>query len=502
MDILYGVSPTFNKMKKIIVLGGGTAGWLTALFINKKFPNFSITLIEGDTVGTIGVGEGTTPHIINFLKDINIDPIHLIKNINGTIKNGISFENWNGDNKKYFHSFSAKNNLYNFNISPIFGYDCYDFYLKNLIKNKLDFNEYVYGAKISYENKIDLNNISYAVHFDTTALSNYLKPIAIERGINFITGDFKNVNNDNNGFITSLSLTNGKNIDCDFIFDCSGFSKLIMGKHYKEEWLSYKKYLPVNSAIMFPRTYKENEKIFPYTKAIALKNGWVFEIPLQHRIGRGYIFDNNYINKEQAINEVEKTFNEKIEVKKTIEFNAGRLKNSWYKNCIAVGLSYSFIEPLEATSIWVTIEQLNTLSYFFNDMFLKNEDSISLYNEINGNSLDKILNFIYLHYITKRNDSEFWMNIKNYIPPNNFEKKLKLIKDNSMNVFEFKDNKNMASFQLTSFLEVCNGLEMFEKSINLDYYDNMYPTIEEYKQTIDVYSNNVAMDHEFFLRNI
>jgi hypothetical protein len=199
-----------TEKKKIIVLGGGTAGWLTALFINKKFPNFSITLIEGDTVGTIGVGEGTTPHIINFLKDIDIDPIHLIKNINGTIKNGISFENWNGDNKKYFHSFAAKNNLYNFNISPIFGYDCYDFYLKNLIKNKLDFNEYVYGAKISYENKIDLNNISYAVHFDTTALSNYLKPIAIKRGINFITGDFKNVNNDNNGFITSLSLTNKK----------------------------------------------------------------------------------------------------------------------------------------------------------------------------------------------------------------------------------------------------------------------------------------------------
>ena len=171
MDILYGVSTTFNKMKKIIVLGGGTAGWLTALFINKKFPNFSITLIEGETIGPIGVGEGTVPSMVTFLKSIDIDPFHLIKNIKGTIKNGISFENWNGDNKKYFHSFSPKNNLSDFFIPPVFGKDCYDYYLKHLIKNKLSFNDYVYPAKISYENKVDVNNIAHAIHFDTTALS-------------------------------------------------------------------------------------------------------------------------------------------------------------------------------------------------------------------------------------------------------------------------------------------------------------------------------------------
>jgi tryptophan halogenase len=502
MDILHGIITTFNKMKKIIVLGGGTAGWLTALFINKKFPNYKITLIEGETIGTIGVGEGTTPHIINFLRNIDIDPFHLIKNIKGTIKNGISFENWNGDNKKYFHGFSSKNDLLNFFIYPVFGKGCYDYYLKHLIKNKLNFNDYVYSNKISYENKIDLNNMDYAIHFDTTALSDYLKPIALTRGINFIKGDFENVNKDNKGLITSVILKNKINIDCDFIFDCSGFSKLIIGKHYNEEWISYKKYLPVNSAIMFPRTYKKNEKIFPYTKSIALKNGWVFEIPLQHRIGRGYIFDNTYINEEQAINEVENTFNEKIEVKKIIKFDAGRLKNSWVKNCISIGLSYSFVEPLEATSIWTTTQQLETLSHFFNHLFNQNKESIELYNEINNNNLDTILNFIYMHYITKRKDSEFWINIKNYIPPNNFEKKLKLIKENNIRFFDLEEGRHTASFDLTSFLLICNGLEMFEKPINLDYYENMFPTIQEYKQIIDHYSKNIAMDHELFLKNI
>jgi tryptophan halogenase len=415
-------------MKNIIVLGGGTAGWLTALFINKKITDCSVTLIEGETIGSIGVGEGTTPSIINFLRSIDIDPIDLINNINGTIKNGISFENWNGDNKKYFHSFATKNNLFNFSVYPIFGYDCYNFYLKNLIKKKLDFNDYVYPAKLSYENKIDLENITYAIHFDTNNFSNYLKPIAVKRGIKFIKGDFKDVIKDKNNFIKSILLTNGINLNCDFVFDCSGFARLLIEKNYKEEWISYREYLPVNKAIMFPREYKKEEDIFPYTKATALKNGWVFEIPLQHRVGRGYIFDDRYINENQAIDEVEKTFNEKIEVKKIINFKSGRSKNCWVKNCIAIGLSYSFIEPLEATSIWTTTEQLNVLSHFFDNMFIENKNSIKLYNEINNNNLDKILNFIYLHYITKRKDSEFWINIKNYVPPKTFENQLESIK--------------------------------------------------------------------------
>ena len=502
LDILYGIGTTYNKMKKIIVVGGGTAGLLTALFINKKFPKFSITLIEGETINAIGVGEGTVPHMIDFLNSIDINPLELIKNVSGTIKQGISFENWNGDNEKYFHAFAVKNHLYHFYISPVFGRDCYDYYLKCLIKDKLNFNNYVYPSKLSYENKIDINNIAYAIHFDTTTFSNYLKPIAIKRGINFVKGDFKNLNYDNNNFITSIVLKNDKKIDCDFIFDCSGFSKLIINKHYKEEWISYKKYLSVNNAIMFPREYKKNEKVFPYTKAIALKNGWVFEIPLQHRIGRGYIFDNNYINEEQAINEVEKTFNEKIEVKKTIKFETGRLKNSWVKNCIAIGLSYSFIEPLEATSLWITAKQLETLNHFFNDMFVENKDSIELYNQINNNNLDKVLNFIYLHYMTKRNDSDFWKNIKNNPIPENFKNTLNLIEKNNLRFFDFEEVKNTAFFNFSSFLQVCNGLKIFKKEINLNYYDNISPSINEYKEIINYYSEQVALNHESFLKNI
>lgn len=505
LDILYGIGTIYNKMNinNILIIGGGTAGWLTALYIKKHFSSCSITLIEGETVGTIGVGEGTTPHIIDFLKEIDIDIFNLIKNTNGTIKNGISFENWNGDNKKYFHSFPVNNQLNNFNISTLGNLTGYEYYLKKLINKKLNFNEYVYPAKLSYENKIDLSNITFALHFDTNALSNYLRDIAKERGIKIINGDFKNVIVDKNNFITSVVLTTGIKLDCNFIFDCSGFSKLLIGKYYKEEWISYKEHLPVNKAVMFPRAYKEKEEIFPYTKAIALKNGWVFEIPLQHRIGRGYIFNDTYANEEQIINELSSTFNENIDIKKIIKFDAGRFRNSWVKNCMAVGLSHSFIEPLEATSIFFTIRQLRTFSKFFNHMFKENKDSIKLFNKLIGDSLDNILNFIYLHYVTKRKDSEFWLNFKNYTIPNNFEYLLNLIKNNNLRTFDIPNNDkiHVAGFNLESFLEISNGLNIFEKEIEIDCYENVKPDIEEYKQIID-FNVQKAYNHKEFLKNI
>jgi tryptophan halogenase len=488
-----------NKSKNIIVLGGGTAGYFTALYLRKNFPNFSITLIESKEIGIIGVGEATTPNVIDFLYSININPIHLIKNINGTIKNGISFENWNGDNKKYFHGFLPKNQLNQFSLPPIFGYDCYTYYLKTLIKNKLNFNEYTYAAALSYKNKIDLNNLSYALHFDANALADYLRPISLERKIKIIDGKLKEIQVDNKDFITSVILEDNDKIDCDFIFDCTGFSKILIGKHFKQKWISYKKNLPINKAILFPREYKKNESIFPYTKSIALENGWMFQIPLQHRIGRGYLFDDNYINEEIAIKEVEKLLNEKIEVKKIIKFEAGRFENVWVKNCMAIGLSSSFIEPLESTSIFLTVAQLTTLNHFFDDLFNDNQKSKNLFNEIMGKNMDDTLGFVYLHYITNRNDSNFWKNFHKNEIPESFKENLNLIKENNLRFFNIKDGRQTAAFPLSSYLEVSNGIDIFKKDVNLDNYENLQPNLKNYKELIDIKIKN-AIDHEIFLK--
>jgi hypothetical protein len=146
-------------------------------------------------------------------------------------------------------------------------------------------------------------------------------------------------------------LKNNKIMECDFIFDCSGFSKALLGKHFNCNWLSYKKHLPVKKTILFPENKENFTDIFPYTKSIAMKYGWIFEIPLQNRIGKGYIFDSDYINEMEAHHEAEKFYNKKIDVKRSISFETGRFDKAWVKNCIGLGLSQNFIEPLESTKV-------------------------------------------------------------------------------------------------------------------------------------------------------
>jgi tryptophan halogenase len=486
------------KNKKLTILGGGTAGWLTALYLKKIFPKYNVILIESKKIGIIGVGEATTPNIVYFLQYLNIDILNLLKETKGAIKNGINFENWNGDNKKYFHGFFE--NLVNFSLPPIFESNCFSYYLNNLINKKLDFNKYTYNAKISYEYKIDLKNICYALHFDTNLLSDYLEKIAISRGVKYVNGEFKNVSVDKNNNITKISLKNNLIFDCDFIFDCSGFNRLLIGKHYKIKWKSYKKHLPMKKAIPF---WLENDKkIEPYTTALAMKYGWVWKIPLQHRIGSGYIFDSNYINEEQALNEVEKKLNKKIKVNKIINFEAGRFEKFWHKNCISLGLASSFIEPLESTSIFLTIQQLLNLNHFINDLFNQNEKSISLFNEMVNKNMDETLNFVYLHYITKRKDSLFWKNFKkDYLPPPEFKDKLDLLKENNLKFFDIDEVKKTAFFPLSSYLMVANGLDLFTKKININYYENITPNINQYLNLINDKSKE-AIDHSEFLNKL
>ena len=172
-----------KMIKKIVIIGGGTAGWLTALWIRKIFPNYLVTLVESKEIGIIGVGEATTPNLIDMLYELDIDPIKIVKEAKGSIKNGISFENWHGYNTKYFHDFNPLNKLSSFKLKNIFSHDCYDYFLKNLINKNFDFNKHTYIPKISYQNKIDLNNTNFALHFDATLMAENLKKIALKRNI-------------------------------------------------------------------------------------------------------------------------------------------------------------------------------------------------------------------------------------------------------------------------------------------------------------------------------
>mgnify|MGYP003659679227 CR=1 FL=1 len=450
-----------TKVRNIIVLGSGTAGWLTALFVRKLFPHFDIKIIGNKKIGIVGVGEATTPPFVYFLKEIDIDPLTLVHETGGTIKQGISFENWNGDGKKYFHGFYEKF-LSQTSIPPMFTHECEDYYYRHLIHDKLDFNEYSYAAKASYQNKIDLNEIDYAVHFDTNRLSKYLSKIAKQRNIKYIEGDF-----------------NKLKLKYDFIFDCSGLSRLIISK--KSKWKSFNKFLPMKQALPFHLKVKEKK---PYTSAIAMKYGWMWQIPLAERIGAGYVFDSDYIDAAEAKKEVEEFLGHTINARKVISFEAGRHEQYWVDNCMAVGLSSCFIEPLESTSIHLTVLQLQLLKQFANDLFNGTND---MFNEVVTNTMDEISYFIYLHYITKRKDSHFWRNVKKDYPcPPAFKSVLKAIKNNTLKHYDIKStNRIQPSFSVTSYLHIANGLNLFDKKININEYENLEPSVQNIKYSMD-----------------
>ena len=483
----------------IVVLGAGTAGWLTALYCRKVYPQSKITVIKNSSKGIIGVGEATTPPFVSFLKFLDIDPLDIIKKVGGTIKNGISFENWNGDGKKYFHGFSERGPLNPFSLLPYFSQDCFDYYLRHLLDKKLDFNENVYCNKISYQDKVDLDNIMYALHFDTNKMSNFLENESKYRNITLIDADYKDVTIDENGFIKTLVLDT-QEVQADFVFDCSGLSRLIIEKHFDEEWISYKKHLPMDSAIPFhiPQDYS----IHPYTQAISMPHGWIWKIPLQDRYGAGYVFDSTCINSEQAQQEAEEYLGIKLDVNRTIKFEAGRFSRYWIKNCIAVGLSASFIEPLESTSIHLTISQLKLLTQFINHTYEHNENSVKKYNELVTKNMDEILNFVYLHYLCKRSDTVFWKNFrKNYPVPGNFKPMLELIKENNIRFLDTFTVTQDNAFAMGSYYKVSEGLDLFEKPINIKGYENLKPSVYEYKEIIDFYLKN-SISHNTLLNNI
>ena len=488
-----------SSNKKFVVVGGGTAGWLTALRMRQMFPTSSITLVKSNEIGIIGVGEATTPSFPDLLRSLQIDLTEVLRATNGTIKNGINFINWNGDDKSYHHNFAEI--LETFSIENIFtGANAFEYYLKNLIQNDFSLDDYTYQGKLSCQNKIDLSNTFWALHFDATLMANYLEKIGLSRNINIVDGIVNTVNQDASGNVNSLSMNDGSLVDVDFVFDCSGFHRLIIGKLYNQKWISYNKYLPAKKAIAF--WLDPEEEMQPYTSAIAMKYGWSWNIPLSNRIGAGYVFDTDYITPAEAVAEMELYYGKKLEVRKEIDLNAGRYENVWVKNCIAIGLSSNFIEPLESTSLFLTVGQLGLISYFLNNIETPDEISTKLYNQVMSNNMENTLAFVWLHYLTKRTDTEFWKNFAtNYDTPEKLKPLLPLIKSNNIRYFDTMDTKTNTHFGTNSYLQVGQGLGLIEKSKNLIGYENVIPSPFQYKNIIDAKVKS-AQNHTSFIKQL
>lgn len=478
---------------KFVILGGGTAGWLSALYIKKISPQSSVLVVESSKIGTIGVGEGTVPDFVYFLKIIDIPPYDIIKNCGATIKLGISFENWNGDNNRYFHSFDEF--ISDFSVPAVFNTDSFDYYLKLLVSKNNNIDDYLYSSILAYQNKIDNDRLLYALHFDVQKLSIYLKSVAKKRGIVHIDSTMQNVDLDDSGFVTALNLECGKKVESDFVIDASGQGRAIIGKIYNKKWISRRDELPVNSAIPF--WLEPEAETRPYTRSIAMSSGWMWQIPVDGRVGAGYVFDDRYISAEEAAAEASAYLGKEVEVRKNISFEAGESEVFWHKNVMAVGLSSAFVEPLEATSIWTTTNQLIYFSHFLPGCDRAKESSVKIFNETMKETLDVIRSFVYFHYITKRKDSDFWKDFRHITTiPNHLKKILEDYKVNDLNWVQFESG--LCNFKQSSYLKVGSGLGLLR---DVPAFRRVFPTPFEYRAECIALSLQ-AQHHDNFLKNV
>jgi len=385
-------------VKTITIVGGGTAGYISALILKSRFNNLNIKIIKSDKIGIIGVGEGSTEHWKEFLIFTNINEQELIKETDATLKCGVMFKNWN--NEDYLHS--VPNDLINLKFGQtLIGY-------QRLLSKKPKQNKL--NNSLFWKNQISKNYLSNNLmptnqyHFNTFKLNSFLNKKSLEKGISIIEDEITNVKTKNNEIVTLNGVK--KNYTSDFFIDCTGFKKLLISK-LGAKWVSYKKYLKMNEAIAFPTEDTENYNI--YTTAQAMDYGWLFQIPTYGRQGNGYIFDSNYINADKAQEEVEKLYGKKITIAKHIKFDAGALDKVWINNCVAIGLSANFVEPLEATSIGTSIQQSFLLMHF---LPIYNKQNIDFYNKQIQVIMENIRDFIVLHYKTNKTNTSFWKDIK------------------------------------------------------------------------------------------
>lgn len=442
---------------KICVVGGGTAGFITATIL-KEFLDAEITVVYSSKIGIIGVGEGSTEHFSEYMKFVNIDQYSIIKECDATYKSSVYFDGWSS--KNYFHLVSS-------NFAQQYGQ--YNYLYAHQIVN----NETNYVPKSIIENKIKsvyLNSQQQPFnqfHFNTNKLNIFLKNLSESKGITTIDDEIKNIVINEYGNIESV-VGEKDTYSADFFIDATGFKRMLIGK-LNPKWISFKDHLKMNSAIVFPTSAIDREYNL-YTISKAMKYGWMFSIPVWERYGNGYIFDSNYVSLEEAKEEITQSFGN-IEFGKDFSFDAGYLENSWINNCASVGLSAAFVEPLEATSIATTIQQSFLLMHRIPSYTSKDIDN---YNKKFKNIMENIRDFIFLHYMVKKDTSDFWTDIQKIDPPDSLKEKLEIWENRLPISEDFSGDSDYILFRELNFIVVMDGLGLFNiEKIKKEY--NNYP---------------------------
>ena len=404
-----------TEIKKVVIAGGGTAGWMAAATVSKLLGKVvDVKLIESDEIGTVGVGEATIPPLITFHRLLDISEQEFMAATQATFKLGISFENWRDVNEDYIHSFGVTGRDH---WSAGFQH----FWLKDRDRgSKVPFGDYCLELIAAQENKfahLPKLGLNYAFHLDATLYAKFLMQFSEGLGCKRIEGKIVSVNtNAENGFIESLSLDNGDKIEGDLFIDCTGFRGLLIEQTFHTGYEDWSHWLPCDSAVAI-QTSAVRQPI-PYTRSIAHPWGWQWRIPLQHRVGNGLVYCSRYLGDEDAKqNLAENIEGEPLTEPRVIKFRPGQRRKHWNKNCVALGLASGFIEPLESTSIHLIQNGIIRLIKLFPFREI-DQAAVDQYNEDVKTEIEFIRDFIILHYhLTQRGDSPYWEDCRNMQVP-------------------------------------------------------------------------------------
>jgi tryptophan halogenase len=450
---------TDHRIRNIVIVGGGTAGWMTAAAMARMLgPGHSIRLVESEEIGTIGVGEATVPHLSVFNRMLGIDEAEFVREVGGTFKLGVQFVDWLKPGTTYVHGFGTSIGL-DVGMLPFHQYwlrasregqarELGEYSLNTLAAAR---GKFMVSASDAPANT-PLANIAYAYHFDAGRYARYLRRYAEARGVQRIEGRIsETVLRPTDGFVEAVVTQAGERIEGELFVDCSGFRGLLIEQALKTGYEDWAQWLPTDRAVTV--ACELTGPPTPYTRATAQAAGWQWRIALQHRVGNGHVYASSCISDDEAAATLLRNLDgAPIGEPKLLRFMSGTRKKVWNRNVVAIGLSSGFLEPLESTGIFLIQSAITRLMALFPDKNFSGAVS-DRYNELSRFELERIRDFLILHFhATQRDDTPFWHHCRTMDVPETLSKVLALFRENG----QFIRNGDEL-FGLVSWVEVMLG---------------------------------------------
>jgi tryptophan halogenase len=417
----------FNR---VVIVGGGTAGWMAAAALSKTFrEKINIELIESEAIGTVGVGEATIPNIKNFHLLLELDEAEFMRAVHGTFKLGIEFVNWASLGDRYFHPFGPPG-------IDAWAAQFHHYWLRARQQGEIsDYGEFSVETTMARAGRFGLNGDRkprYAYHFDAGLYAQLLRKFSENLGVRRIEGKVVEVQtHPETGFIQSVTLESGRAVEGDLFIDCTGFRGLLIEQQLKTGWEDWSHWLRNDSAVAVQT--EAVSSLTPYTQSTARSAGWQWKIPLQHRVGNGLVYSSGYMPDDEATRTLLDNVDGKtINDPRVIKFRTGRRLKQWNRNCVALGLSSGFLEPLESTSIHLIQSGIIRLIKLFPYRGI-DQAAVDQYNEEVRTEIEFIRDFIILHYhLTERADSPYWNDCREMPVPDTLLHKVSLFESSGL----------------------------------------------------------------------